>query len=193
MNRTKNLGTLFSTAGKARVAALPAAGFTLLEVMLVAAIGSVMALLALPVINTTMSNMHLGAAASSLSSGIQAARYLAISSGCPVQIAVSAQTYQVSAQSLTGTPPACNGTFAAIAAGSPLGGTITYASSEISLSPSTTVYLYLSSAGTLEQVATSGTVPSPVVPTPYSFILGQSVGAGTKTVSVSGVGYVKVM
>ena len=42
-------------------------GFKLLELLLVVAIGSLMVAVAVPIINTTMTNLHLGSAATGLS------------------------------------------------------------------------------------------------------------------------------
>jgi len=152
-------------------------GFTLLELMLVVAVALVMLKISLPVINTSLSNLYLGSAASSLAGAIQSARFQAISLGCPVQIAVSSTTYQISAESITGSPPTCTTTF------SNVGSAVQFASSQISLSPSTT--LQLNPNGTV--TAAGGTIP-----TNFSLVLSQLKGTQTKTVRVSGVGYVKV-
>jgi Tfp pilus assembly protein FimT len=145
--------------------------------MLVVAVVLVMLKISLPVINTSLSNMYLGSAASSLAGAIQSARFQAISAGCPVQIAVSSTTYQISAESITGSPPACNTTFANV------GSSIQFASSQISQSPSTT--LQLNPSGTV--TAVGGTIP-----TTFSLVLSQLKSTQTKTVNVSGMGYVKV-
>jgi len=178
--------------------AAPSGGFKLLELVLVVAIGTVMTAVGLPMIKNTMSNLHLGSAATSLATVIQSARYLAVSSGCPVQIAVSAQSYQLSAVQLTtATPPACNGTAASPTYSYYCGGAyataacpVTYASSEISLSPSTTQTLQFNPSGIVSPAG--NTSVTGFTPQNYSLTLAQTTGTQTKTVSVSGGGYVKV-
>jgi Tfp pilus assembly protein FimT len=155
-----------------------------------------MVLVAVPIISTTMSNLHLSSAASSLSGAIQSARYQAISGGCPVQIAVSAQTYLVSAETITGTPPACSTTFAASSYGA-----IPYASSEISFTSITVgtgaaVAINTSNPSASFQLNPSGMVTAAgttVPPTSFSLVLSQTKGSGIKTISVSGMGYVKII
>jgi len=160
--------------------------------MAVVAIGSLMTVVALPIISTTMSNVHLSAAASSLSGAAQSSRYQAISSGCGILLTVSAQSYQLT--SAAGNPPACS-------AFTPLPTSlIPYTSTEISLTAvsvnggaavaintsNPTAAFQLNPSGMV--TATSTTVP----PTNYTFILSQSKGAATKQVNVSGMGYVTV-
>jgi type IV fimbrial biogenesis protein FimT len=182
MNTKTHLDTPFSTARSARVA-LSAAGFSLVEMMIVVAVASVMTVLTIPRYTATMTSMHLGSAASSLAGAIQSARYQAIATGCAVQIAVSAQSYQLSAVAMSGTPPSCptSGGFTAV------GGSITFASSEISQSP-TPQTLQMNANGTVTAAYTT----TPTAPIPFSLTLTPSNGTATKTVSVSGVGYVKV-
>ena len=188
MNAKKKLDTFSSPVeGSARVGAAAARGFTLVELMVVVAMCVVMTAVALPRIDSTMHEMHLGSASSSLANAIQSARYQAISSGCPAHIAISAQTYQVASGSPSGNPPTCTTTTAAAIPFATVNGDVT-------LTPTTAVYLYLNSDGTVEPVATITTIPAVVVPAPQSLTLGltQSAGTAIKTISVSGLGYVKV-
>jgi hypothetical protein len=180
-------------------------GFKLLELLLVVAIGSLMVAVAVPIINTTMTNLHLGSAATGLSTAVQSARYLAISSGCPVQMTVSAHTYQEFAPATSGTPPACNITpYPYPALPVPYNQPITFASSEISVtsaslvSVSGTVLSSLTIPASL-QFNPNGTVtatyaPGSAQPAPsnFSIVLSPSNGTARKTLFVSGVGNVKV-
>ena len=157
-------------------------GFSLIELMVVVAIVLVMLKISMPIVNSSMRAMHLGSAASSLAAGIQNARYQAISNGCPMSITVSTGSYQLAAESITGTPPTCTTTFVNVPGDM---GLIQYATSDISLTSGTTT-LYLNPNGTVTTVATGG------VPTNFSLVLTPANGTATKTVNVSGVGNVKV-
>jgi Tfp pilus assembly protein FimT len=155
----------------------------LIELLIVVAIATVLTAGAIPIVSTTMSNMHLGSAASSLSGAIQSARYQAIATGCPIQIAVSSGTYQLSNEPVivTGTPPvpACSTTY------SSLGGAVPYSSPDISLSPDTTQTLQLNPSGTITAVGS-------LAAQNFTLVLALSNSSATKTVTVSGVGNVKV-
>jgi prepilin-type N-terminal cleavage/methylation domain-containing protein len=157
-------------------------GFSLIELMVVVAIVLVMLKISMPIINSTMSAMHLGSAASSLAAGIQSARYQAISNGCPMSITASTGSYQLAAESIAGTPPTCTTTFVNVPGDM---GLVQYATSDISLTSGTTT-LYLNPNGTVTAIATGG------VPTSFGLVLKPSNGTATKTVNVSGVGNVKV-
>jgi prepilin-type N-terminal cleavage/methylation domain-containing protein len=184
-------------------------GFTLIEMLFVVAIGSVLTVVSIPAVTSTMTSLHLGSGATSLASGLQGARYLAISTGCQVQVAVSSQSYQFSALQLTGTPPSCGSTYTywcSNVAGhySTVACPIPYTSSEISATSATTV----SSTGTVTAltlpatmqfnpsgtVTASTTTPLTTSPVTFTFTLGQPSlsQAATKTVNVSGTGYVKI-
>jgi type II secretion system protein H len=184
-----------SGAAPLKAAGRRAAGFSIIEIMVVLAIGSLMVVVALPSIRNTMSNMHLGSAASALSAAVQSARYRAISNGCPVQLAVSAQSYQVLAQTLTATtPPTCSTTFTAqsyVTGGSTV---VPYTASEISLSSVNGTAINSGNPTATLQFNPSGTVTpaGSAVPTSYLLVISQTTGSATKTVNVSGVGYVKV-
>ena len=82
----KHLRTPYpANAPKTKDPAASSRGFKLLELMIVVAISSVMTVVAIPIINTSISDMYLGSAATSLASEFSSARYQAISSGCPIQ------------------------------------------------------------------------------------------------------------
>jgi Tfp pilus assembly protein FimT len=161
----------------------------MVELLVVLAIVGVVLAISLPNITRSISNAHLISAASSLAGAIQGARYQAISTGCPVNIAVATGTYQLSAEQVTGTPPACGTAFVNTGGYGTTGSTgpIPYASSEIVLSTNAT--LQLNPSGTVTLVGNSA---------PANFSLVLSIGGATtngapiKTISVSGVGNVKV-
>lgn len=192
-----------------RIAPPRTAGFSMIELLIVVAIGSLMVVLALPNIINTMSNMHLGSSASSLAGAIQSSRYLAVSSGCSIQLSVSAQTYQVSSPQLTGNPPSCTSTYYYwCAATNPHYSATTpcpvpYTASEISATSASTVksdgtvissltspyILQFNPSGIVSPATPVGTTP---VATNFSISLTQLRGSATKAVLVSGVGNVKI-
>ncbi len=75
-------------------------GFTLLEMLVVISVVGIMMAISLPIINTTLINMHVASAASSLSGAVQTARYQAISTGCPVQFTTipASNSYQLATE-----------------------------------------------------------------------------------------------
>ena len=181
------------------------AGFNILELAIVVAIGSLMVAIAVPTINTTMTSFHLGSAATGLSSAVLSARYLAISSGCPVQMTVNARTYQEFAPATSGTPPACNTTpYPYPALPFPNNQAITFASSEISVTSASLVSVSGTVLSSLTipvslQFNPNGTVtatytPGSTQPAPsnFSIVITPSSGTAKKTLFVSGVGNVKV-
>ena len=151
-------------------------GFSLVELMVVVAIVVTVACISLPIINTTLTNMRLGSAASSLAGAIQTTRYQAISIGCPFTLSVMplSNSYQVATEPVSGIPPACGTAYVN-------GGLIPFSSSDISVNSSQT--LVLNPSGTVTTVGST---------LPASFTIILSNGAATKTVKVSGVGNVKV-
>jgi prepilin-type N-terminal cleavage/methylation domain-containing protein len=167
------------------ISSSPSAGWSLVELMVVTAVVSVLAVGSLPMITNTMHNMHLSAASSALSGAVQAARYQAISTGCPVTMAVSTGTYQLQAEKvvINSGVPACDTTFTPVqyCANNCV---VPYASSEVSLVTPYTI-----------QFNPSGTVAlssSPLTPQSISLQLALSSSTATKTITVSGVGNVKV-
>jgi len=149
-------------------------GWSLLEMMVVVAIIGVILRISLPSMQRTMLAYRLSAAASSAAAAIQQTRYQAIQVGCPYTIVFTSgsKTYQVQRQNISGTPPVCAATFSNVGAAIPW-----TTGSGISMSPSTT--LQFNANGIVS--ATTGTL---------SFQL--SNGNATRTITVSGVGNVKV-
>jgi len=187
------------TGSRPRRHAPRAAGFSFLEIMIVVAISVVMVAVSLPYISNTMSSMYLGSAASALSAEFAAARYQAIASACPVQLTVNSQSYQVAGQCIigstgcpaTGTAGTCGGTFYNWCAGA-YSATATcptpFANAQISVAaytPANVNVIYFYSSGIVTTAASGG------VPTTYSVQLAQLKGSATKTVNISGTGYVK--
>jgi prepilin-type N-terminal cleavage/methylation domain-containing protein len=77
-----------------------ARGFTLIEMIVVAAITLLVAGLAVPLVSNVTSNFKLRGAVSSVTGIIQSTRYQAIFRGCPYQVVflAAARTYQVQSQ-----------------------------------------------------------------------------------------------
>jgi prepilin-type N-terminal cleavage/methylation domain-containing protein len=72
-------------------------GFTVLELVIVVAIGLIMAAIAVPMVQSAINIFTVRAAASAATSGIQSTRYQAIFHGCSYEVAFSKanSTYQV--------------------------------------------------------------------------------------------------
>jgi prepilin-type N-terminal cleavage/methylation domain-containing protein len=160
-----------------------AAGFSMVEVLVVLAVVLIIASASIPVITTTLASMHLGSAASSLSGAIQAARYQAISVGCPFTITVNASpanSYQLQTEAISGNPPACATTYTNLAP--PFDRPVSFANADVTIPATTTIVL--NPGGTISALAT------PTIPGSFSIVLAH--GATTKTVTVTGVGNVKV-
>lgn len=83
-----------------------AAGFTLLEILVVVAIGSVLTVIAVPMTISAMRSYRLMAAVSAATGAIQTARYAAIMHGCTYNITFTptTQSYQVTSAGTCTTP-----------------------------------------------------------------------------------------
>lgn len=184
-------------------------GFSLLEIMIVVSIVLIMLKISLPLINNTMSNLHLGTSSSGLASAIQSARYLAITTGCPVQVTINfarqsgEQTYQLSTEKASGNPPSCGTTYLNIGAqgldqnGNTIGNTapVPFASSDISVTSVNGVVLSSSNPTATLQLNPNGVITAAgttTPPTTFTLVLSQANGGQTNTVNISGMGYVKV-
>lgn len=73
-------------------------GFSILELVVVMAVGLITAAITLPLVASSLQSFRLQAAVTSVSGIIQSTRYRAIVDGCPYAVAFSkaANTYQVS-------------------------------------------------------------------------------------------------
>ena len=149
-------------------------GFSLVEMVVALAIILIMMAVALPFLFGNRRSYHLTQASTAASGAIQATRYQAIMTGCSYNITftVGLTTYQVQNQPLSGTPPACSGTWSNLGAATPWSTT-----ADVTMSPTTTL-----------QFDPNGTVSV----TSGSSSLVFSNGFTTNTVIVSGVGNVKV-
>jgi prepilin-type N-terminal cleavage/methylation domain-containing protein len=147
-------------------------GFTLVELLMVMAISIIICAFAVPNLQNSMTSYRLGAAASAISGAIQATRYQAITGGCTYQLTLTSgsQNYQVTAQTISGSPPACSTTY------SNIGSAVQWStSSSISLNSSIT-YTF----------SPNGTVSTNV----SGNVIQLSVNNLWKTITVSGTGYV---
>ena len=157
----------------------------MLELVIAVAIISIILKISLPRMQTTLLNYRLGSAASSVSSAIQQTRYLAIQSGCYYTIAFSSTstTYQVQGQASSGTPPVCSSSFTNV------GGATSWASGGgVSIATSTT--LEFGPTGIVGVPPSPAT--NPLTPCSPTCTLQLTNGNATRTISTSGVGYVKV-
>jgi type IV fimbrial biogenesis protein FimT len=101
-----------------------AAGFTLLELMLVVGVAMVLAAIAVPAIQNTMRVYNVRSATASLTGAISSTRFQSIFNGCKSQIVFTRATYSYQLQSEA---PAfggqlCNAAFANVGGAVPLQG-----------------------------------------------------------------------
>src|ERR1700758_1309497 len=92
-----NLRSPLASPGQRRAISSRNMGFSLIEMVLVVAIGIITTVIALPLVNNIMSAYRLRSAVSSVTGFIQSARYQAISSGYAYQVVLNkaASTIQI--------------------------------------------------------------------------------------------------
>ncbi|HEY2820829.1 MAG TPA: prepilin-type N-terminal cleavage/methylation domain-containing protein [Candidatus Acidoferrum sp.] len=97
-------------------------GFTLLELVIVVAIGLLMAAVAIPSITNTLRVYKMRSAVTGLTATVSSARYQAIFHGCKTQLVLTASnyTYQISSEQPAYGGQACLTAFAPITAVLPL-------------------------------------------------------------------------
>jgi prepilin-type N-terminal cleavage/methylation domain-containing protein len=94
-------------------------GFTLLELVLVVAVGMILSAIAIPIIGNTMRVYAMRSAVSSLTGAISSSRYQAIFHGCKSQVVISHATYSYQVQSEApafGAAPGCAAAFTNVGA-----------------------------------------------------------------------------
>jgi prepilin-type N-terminal cleavage/methylation domain-containing protein len=156
-------------------------GFTLLELVLVVAVGMILAAMAIPVITNTMRVYRMRSAVTSLTGAITSSRYQAIFHGCKSQVVFTASTYSYQVQSEA---PAYGG-LACAAAFSNVGGAVPLMGEGVALSPAT-ITLTFSPGGSV----TSTPAASPITLTlTYT---GFTTTVPTETITVSNYGNVTV-
>jgi Tfp pilus assembly protein FimT len=152
-----------------------------MEMLVCVAIVAILCAIALPSMAKAWQSYHLGSAASSLSGAIQSTRYQAIFYGCSYQLAISATSYQISSEVLSGTPPTCASTYTNV------GSAVPFSQGDVSVG--TAVTLTFNANGTVSTSATSST--NLAIST---IVVGFTVPGQTaqRTITVSGVGYVTI-
>jgi Tfp pilus assembly protein FimT len=163
-----------------------AAGTTLLELIVVLAIVGVLCAIALPSFQNTYKGVHLSSATSAVTGAIQSTRFKSVVSGCNYQIVFSQSTttYQLTTQTLSGTPPSCPVTlpFTNVGPAVPWSGT----GDGISLLASTTLQFAPTGIVTL---FSGGSTPCT---NGVACLILSNGSATTSTIIVTGVGNVKV-
>jgi len=150
------------------------AGLSLLEMLMCLAIILIMLAIALPTLWGNRRSYHLTEAATAVTGAIQAAHYHAMMTGCSYRLEFDSATttYQLQTKLLTGTPPACAAGWSNVGVAEPWA-----YSSDVSINQTT--WLRFDPNGLVTPVVGANT-----------FQL--SNGFTTNTITVSGVGNVKV-
>jgi type IV fimbrial biogenesis protein FimU len=146
-------------------------GFTLIELVMVVAVGMILAALAVPSVRSSIQYFRVRAAVSSVTGAIQSTRYRAVFDGCSYNITLdkTANTYQIG--STTNSGNACNAAFANV------GTAIPFAPSNVVLNNQTVL-----------QFKPSGFVQATTGATTFTLTYGSTV----KTVTVSSYGNINV-
>ncbi|HVO58803.1 MAG TPA: GspH/FimT family pseudopilin [Dongiaceae bacterium] len=146
-------------------------GFTLIELVMVVAIGMILAAMALPALKSSLQYFRLRSAVSSVTGAIQSTRYRAIFDGCPYNISfdATANTYQIASETNGGS--ACASSFTNVGTAVPWG------ISNVVLNQNTTL-----------QFKPSGLVTA----TTGAMTMTLTYGPNTKTITVSNYGNVNV-
>lgn len=147
-------------------------GFTLIEVLIAIAIGTVLTAIAVPVITAEVQQLRLSGAVTSATQAIAATRFQAIQNGYPYNITFSptAFTYQIANE----VPPAA--TFSNVGSAVPLSGTI------LTLNATTVLQFNANGTVTCTTCGTGMAVNGAVMTITYA--------GHTATISISSVGYV---
>ena len=158
----------------------------MVELVMVLAVSMVIVAISLPIINQTLTSMHVTSSATTLAGIIQSTRYHAIGTGCPYEIVLTpaSNSYQIFGESVVTSataPPVC-----ATAYTSPVTSPVAvkFANSDVvfTVSPSST--LILNPSGTVTTAA------STTIPAIFTITFTPTKGTQTKTITVSGVGNV---
>jgi len=146
-------------------------GFTLIEMVMVVAVGMILAAMAVPSVRSSIQYFRVRAAVSNVTGAIQSTRYRAVFDGCSYNITIdkTANTYQVG--STTNSGNACNASFANVGTAIPFG-------------PANVVL----NNQTVLQFKPSGFVQATTGATTFTLTYGSTV----KTVTVSSYGNINV-
>jgi Tfp pilus assembly protein FimT len=148
-----------------------ATGFSLIEILVVMALGIVLTGIAIPMTSNAVKTMRLTAAVSTAAGTIQSTRYLAIMNAYPYQITFTPST--IAYQILSEVPPAT--TFSNVGTAVPVSGP-----GAVTISRTMTLQFYAN--GTVTEIPTTGNM---------TFSITNAIG-GSNTLTVSSVGNVAV-
>jgi len=160
-------------------------GFTLLEILVVATVGTIVTVMAVPMTINAVRSYQLTGAVSAATGAIQSTRYLAIMHGYPYQITFTPSTnsYQV----LNEVPPATS--FSPVLSAVPISG-------PDAVLISRTITIQFAANGTVTEITTPPTGVSPLVfqiqNINYSTGLANTTAGESNTLTVSSVGNVTV-
>jgi prepilin-type N-terminal cleavage/methylation domain-containing protein len=153
-------------------------GFTLIELIFVLLIAVIMTVMAIPLVNTTLTNYRIHGAASAVSSSLQSTRYLAIFNGYPFQVVYNsaALTYQVKSD------PARSGTFTNYCVPAAASCPVPLAGSGLNVVLNADTTFTFSPGGTTQSTTAAAGVTTMVI----------TYSGKTETITVSSYGNVKV-
>ena len=150
-------------------------GASLIETVIVVSMTMLMAAIAVPKAGNALKTYRLNSSVEGVTGAIKSTRYRAMMYGCPHRVALDSttRTYQISSQTLSGSPQTCSAGY------TNFGGLVNWsATSDMSLTPSKT--FQFSPNGTVTETGGGA----------LTFTM--TNGLVTKTVSISGAGNVTV-
>jgi Tfp pilus assembly protein FimT len=150
-------------------------GASLIETVIVVSMTMLMAAIAVPKAGNALKTYRLNSSVEGVTGAIKSTRYRAMMYGCPHRVVLDSttRTYQISSQTLSGSPQTCSAGY------TNFGGLVNWsATSDMSLTPSKT--FQFSPNGTVTETGGGA----------LSFTM--TNGLVTKTVSISGAGNVTV-
>lgn len=139
-------------------------GFTLVELVVVVAIGMIMAAVAIPMVQSSLRFFALRSAVSTVTGAIQSTRYQAIFHGCPYQITFTAATRTYQVASTTPLVNAVTGVTSCTAAYVPVGNPVPMFDTRINLGADQTMQFHpggsVTPAGGIAMTISSAQAPA---------------------------------